>query len=268
MAYIVRIFIAFFLVLFSACRSVEDVNAYVIIPPRDVLTLIGECDIECETCSQGIAGKFEKSYVDTISKSAADALSLKKLRKLKLTYSYSPIRGTKVSINLSGRVESLDGIHIKTYHSSVTEEEGGFYSSVSEAIFVASARAFQKAVLGIFEQMKKEDIVALQDASIKEHNERIRKENEERARAEEDWLKIEGNRRAFLIDEFGEKQACLILEGKIAIGMTEAALLKSWGRPRRINESVGPWGVHKQYVYRSAYVYVENGRVVSWQIEK
>ena len=63
-----------------------------------------------------------------------------------------------------------------------------------------------------------------------------------------------------------------ILEGKIFIGMSEAALIASWGRPNDINSSVGSWGVHKQYVYGTyssysspRYVYVENGFVTSWQ---
>ena len=48
--------------------------------------------------------------------------------------------------------------------------------------------------------------------------------------------------------------------------MSEAALLKSWGKPQDINTSVGNWGVHKQYCYENyKYVYVENGYVTSWQ---
>lgn len=56
---------------------------------------------------------------------------------------------------------------------------------------------------------------------------------------------------------------------KIRRGMSECALLASWGIPNKVNRSVGVWGVHKQYVYRgyqqSSYVYVENGRVSGWQ---
>jgi len=52
-------------------------------------------------------------------------------------------------------------------------------------------------------------------------------------------------------------------------GMSECALLASWGIPNKVNRSVGVWGVYKQYVYRgyrlSSYAYVENGRVSGWQ---
>lgn len=65
--------------------------------------------------------------------------------------------------------------------------------------------------------------------------------------------------------------------GGVAIGMSECALLGSKGEPAsffacgNINQSVGSYGVHKQYVYRDCttkaayYVYVENGKVTSWQ---
>jgi len=53
---------------------------------------------------------------------------------------------------------------------------------------------------------------------------------------------------------------------KIQIGMPEKYLILSWGEPDDINESVGIWGTHKQYVYGSGqYVYVENGFITSWQ---
>ena len=56
---------------------------------------------------------------------------------------------------------------------------------------------------------------------------------------------------------------------RIRSGMSECALLASWGIPNKVNRSVGVWGVHKQYVYRgyrlSSYAYVENGRVSGWQ---
>lgn len=64
----------------------------------------------------------------------------------------------------------------------------------------------------------------------------------------------------------------LIKEKKIRIGMSETALIASWGYPSKINRSVGSYGVHKQFVYESyskysspTYVYVENGKVRSWQ---
>ena len=63
----------------------------------------------------------------------------------------------------------------------------------------------------------------------------------------------------------------LIEQNKIRIGMSEFGLVCSWGGAYRINETVGSWGVHKQWVYRACrscsaqYVYTENGKVSSWQ---
>ena len=111
-------------------------------------------------------------------------------------------------------------------------------------------------------------IATLQDISEKKHKEKIKREREAREKAEKEQLIAEKKRIKFLIDKFGEKQASLIIEKRIGIGMAEEALIESWGKPRNINESTGPWGVHRQYVYHSAYVYIENGSVVSWQIEK
>ena len=62
----------------------------------------------------------------------------------------------------------------------------------------------------------------------------------------------------------------------VFLGMSEFALICSWGYPipfggGAINESVGSWGTKRQYVYRRGsyskpqYVYVENGKVTSWQ---
>jgi hypothetical protein len=60
--------------------------------------------------------------------------------------------------------------------------------------------------------------------------------------------------------------AISIADKKIKLGMSEQALLCSWGEPPGgVHSSVGSWGVRKQYVYAGTYVYVENGKVTSWQ---
>lgn len=59
-----------------------------------------------------------------------------------------------------------------------------------------------------------------------------------------------------------------LVEGeKLKMGMSDCELLASWGYPEDINRSVGSWGTHVQYVYRSlkTYVYTRNGKVTSWQ---
>jgi hypothetical protein len=69
-----------------------------------------------------------------------------------------------------------------------------------------------------------------------------------------------------LESRFDERNFNLIKNNKIAMGISEQVLTCSWGAPNRINDTVGHWGAHRQYVYGSGqYVYVENGVVKSWQ---
>ncbi len=56
----------------------------------------------------------------------------------------------------------------------------------------------------------------------------------------------------------------LIEQRHIAIGMSEAALLCSWGRAPA-NRTITATSVRKQYVYGSTLVYLEDGRVTALQ---
>lgn len=71
---------------------------------------------------------------------------------------------------------------------------------------------------------------------------------------------------------FTDREMDLISSKSVSVGMTENALIASWGRPEDINRTVGSYGVQKQYVYgriseysSRKYVYVEDGLVTSWQ---
>jgi hypothetical protein len=77
-------------------------------------------------------------------------------------------------------------------------------------------------------------------------------------------IKAEQDRQVCL-KGLSSEDAALVSANRIGLGMSEPALLCSWGNPNSINRSVGAWGVHKQYVYQNANVYVENGQVTSWQ---
>ena len=65
----------------------------------------------------------------------------------------------------------------------------------------------------------------------------------------------------------------IISQGTIIRGMTISEVIASWGRPYKINESVGSWGVHEQWCYGYWYygwvptyfLYFENGILDSWQ---
>lgn len=52
----------------------------------------------------------------------------------------------------------------------------------------------------------------------------------------------------------------------IFLGMKDYIVITSVGQPDDINKSVGPWGVHEQWVYNNeVYLYFENGLLTSWQ---
>lgn len=65
---------------------------------------------------------------------------------------------------------------------------------------------------------------------------------------------------------FTSREIHAILNREIFIGMSNLALLASYGLPEDINTTTGSWGTHSQYVYPGyRFVYVENGKVTSWQ---
>jgi hypothetical protein len=73
------------------------------------------------------------------------------------------------------------------------------------------------------------------------------------------------------IDELGRRSAFsasdrkLIQAKQMQVGMSEAALQCSWGQPEDVNRTVTSTAEHKQYVYGSRYVYVDNGVVTGFQ---
>lgn len=56
-----------------------------------------------------------------------------------------------------------------------------------------------------------------------------------------------------------------VRNGNILLGMTKDQVRASVGIPEQINRSGGPWGINEQWVYKGFYVYVDNGKVTSWQ---
>jgi hypothetical protein len=66
--------------------------------------------------------------------------------------------------------------------------------------------------------------------------------------------------------KWGAKALNAIADCRVYLGMTADQVLVSWGKPNKINASVGSWGRHEQWVYGdSSYLYFENGKLTSRQ---
>ncbi len=112
-----------------------------------------------------------------------------------------------------------------------------------------------------------QEFLAFVKYAKKIEEEKYRLEAEKKRIEEEQKVKkIKAERKVGLTKKYGSSAATRIADGKIWIGMTEQMLLESWGRPDDINTTVTRYGTSKQFVYGlGRYVYVENGKVDSWQ---
>jgi hypothetical protein len=62
-----------------------------------------------------------------------------------------------------------------------------------------------------------------------------------------------------------KRQAAMVKAHKIWVGMTEAQLVKSLGKPDKVNRTVTANGKSEQWVYHGNYIYVEGGVVTAFQ---
>jgi hypothetical protein len=68
-----------------------------------------------------------------------------------------------------------------------------------------------------------------------------------------------------LLQKFGIQTYKRLKEGDFWLGMTEEMAVVSLGYPDKKNRSVGPWGVHEQWIFTGLYLYFENGKLNSYQ---
>lgn len=69
-----------------------------------------------------------------------------------------------------------------------------------------------------------------------------------------------------IIKKYGSYYGKLILQEKVALGMSKDMVRESWGTPSDINRTIGNFGVHEQWVYESGnYLYFENGKLTTIQ---
>lgn len=79
---------------------------------------------------------------------------------------------------------------------------------------------------------------------------------------------LEATRQAFIDDArevaFQQRVRLAIEAKKIILGMSEANVIASWGRPERINGGGSDPSSLSQWVYGENYLYFKNGRLHSW----
>lgn len=83
-------------------------------------------------------------------------------------------------------------------------------------------------------------------------------------------IKEEDNRRlaeriTLYTKKYGKTNGTLVAKNMIQTGMTKDMVIDSRGLPETINETVTSWGTRQQWVYKSSYLYFENGKLISWQ---
>ncbi|MBV5329972.1 MAG: hypothetical protein JZU65_20495, partial [Chlorobium sp.] len=54
-----------------------------------------------------------------------------------------------------------------------------------------------------------------------------------------------------------------IQKNNIKIGMPPEYVTLSWGKPEKVNKTIGAWGVHEQWIYGDQFVYFENEKLTS-----
>lgn len=65
--------------------------------------------------------------------------------------------------------------------------------------------------------------------------------------------------------KYGLKIWNIILEGEVLIGWNKEQCRLSWGEPKDINKTINAHGISEQWVYGSAYLYFENGKLTTIQ---
>jgi flagellar biosynthesis GTPase FlhF len=122
------------------------------------------------------------------------------------------------------------------------------YDEIRKAEYKVKAEEYEKA---------QEEAAKQRRLEAEQRRQQLQAEAEARKKAKEQRIR----------SKYSSRIANKILNRTIWIGMTKEMLIDSWGQPSddNINRSVGSWGVHEQWIYGDTYVYLENGKVTSWQ---
>jgi hypothetical protein len=134
---------------------------------------------------------------------------------------------------------------------------------------VADSVSAAEAIVEARERARADSLAREAAARIAE----AREKEEARARAEdarEQARSIAARKAAWRRQGWSERQISLVLDRRVAIGMSKAMVRAAWGEPDDINTMITGYGRDEQWVYRRGdfrgqYVYFENGRVTAMQ---
>lgn len=93
----------------------------------------------------------------------------------------------------------------------------------------------------------------------------VRKKEEEEIKKLREEFKDEIVKDEYYKNKFGEEIFYKLKKKMYWIGMTAEMARVSLGEPNEINTTTGSWGEKQQWVYDNKYLYLENGKVVSFQ---
>lgn len=85
------------------------------------------------------------------------------------------------------------------------------------------------------------------------------------AKAATEAAKRERERKANILEKYGEYYGNLILQGKVVIGMYKQQCIDAIGNPKRINRTTTATTIYEQWVYSGRSLYFENGKLVTIQ---
>lgn len=68
----------------------------------------------------------------------------------------------------------------------------------------------------------------------------------------------------YLENKYGPNMAAKLYAGKIWRGMTSQMVRDSWGTPLKINKDMGSSVNREEWVYKKAFLFIENNTLVDW----
>lgn len=92
----------------------------------------------------------------------------------------------------------------------------------------------------------------------------LKQEVVQKQAAQQEYRMNAGNRMTYLEHKYGKDIATRIYEGKIWKGMTTAMVSDAWGEPDRTNRVVVNNIVKEEWIYRSTWLLMEQGKLTEW----